>query len=99
MITEEPNEQDITRVCRTASQLYGDLIRLLNVQPDSAIEQQALQLILDSYESVGLMAMEVKSRYMDQPCRCGEYETCSACVEAHRQFQQARHGQEIPPTT
>lgn len=71
-MTDEPTEQDITRVCRTASQLYGDLIRLLNIQPESAIEQQALQLILDSYETVGLMAMEVKSRYeVDQPSAGG----------------------------
>lgn len=62
-MSAELAEQDITRITRIAQQLIGDLSRVPGLNLPADAEPQALQLIFDAFETVGLMAMEVRRRY------------------------------------
>lgn len=84
----------VDRVQKIASQLVGDIGQLPGVTLDTATEAQLVQLVLDAFEQVGVVALEKQElredgKLYEPPCRCGEYETCSTCIEAHRRFQQA----------
>lgn len=80
------------RLTKLTSQLVGDIGQLQGVTLDQATEQRLVQLLTDAFEEVGVIALNRAEQQSGdyQPCRCGEYETCATCLEAHRQFQQAK---------
>lgn len=79
----------VDRMTSLTSQLVGDIGRLPGVQLDAVGEAQLVQLLTDAMEVVGHIALDTEQQSGDyQPCRCGEYQTCSTCIEAHRRFQQ-----------
>lgn len=82
------------RLVSLTQQLIGDIGRLEGVNLDKAGEAQLGQLLTDAFETVGEIAITRDEQQSGdyQPCRCGEYETCPTCIEAHRHFQASAGG-------
>lgn len=60
-------EEKVTRVSRIASQLLGDLNALPDVHISHRVDQRALQLILDAFEEVGVVAIESHEAERTEP--------------------------------